>query len=70
MFQQNPFTERTLRLNFDLQPGAGATYRLSHYTMWQGGFRWHHLSNAQIRGRAHNFGYDGPMLYIKLMRSF
>ena len=70
VYQQHPFTDRTLRFNFDLQPGGGATYRFSHNTLVQGGFRWHHLSNAQVRGRAHNFGYDGPMLYIGLTKPF
>ena len=70
VYQQHPFTERTLRFNFDLQPGGGATYQFSHGTLVQGGFRWHHLSNAQVRGRAHNFGYDGPMLYVGMTRSF
>jgi len=70
VFHQYPLADHTLRFNFDLQPGGGAAYRLSDGTVVQGGFRWHHLSNAQIRGRAHNFGYDGPTLYLKMMRSF
>ena len=68
--QQNPLTPDTLRFNFDLQPGVGATYRLNNTLLYQGGLRWHHLSNAQVRGRAHNFGYDGPMLYFGLAQSF
>ena len=47
-----------------------ATYRLSHDTSLQGGLRWHHLCNAQVRGRRHNYGYDGPLLYLGLTRSF
>ena len=70
VFQQHPLAVDTLRFNFDLQPGGGATYRLRDHTMVQSGFRWHHLSNAQVRGRVHNFGYDGPMLYLKLRKSF
>ncbi len=70
VFQQHPLTPDSLRFNFDLQPGAGATYRLSPATILLGGFSWHHLSNAQIRGRAHNFGYDGPTLYLELMKAF
>ncbi len=68
--QQYPLTEHSLRFNFDLQPGGGATYRLTEHTLCQGGVRWHHLSNARIRGKAHNFGYDGPMLFLQVMRSF
>ena len=70
VYQQYPLTPPTLRFNFDLQPGLGATYRLSNTTMCRGGFRWHHLSNSQVRGRAHNFGYDGPLLYLGLLQSF
>ena len=70
VYQQHPFTDRTLRFNFDLQSGGGATYRFNHTMMVQGGFRWHHLSNCQVRGRAHNFGYDGPMVYLGMMESF
>lgn len=68
--QQYPLTEHSLRFNFDLQPGGGATYQLTEHTLCQGGVRWHHLSNARIRGKAHNFGYDGPMLFLQVMRSF
>ncbi len=70
LFQQHPLTEQSLRFNFDLQPGVGATCCLSKNTVFQGGFRWHHLSNARIHGKVHNFGYDGPLLYLELMRSF
>lgn len=70
VLQQHPLTPQTLRFNFDLQPGGGATYYLGNDTLVHGGFRWHHLSNAQVRGRARNFGYDGPMFYFELMRSF
>ena len=70
VLQQHPLAVNTLRFNFDLQPGGGATYRLDERTMLQGGFCWHHLSNAQVRGRAHNFGYDGPTLYLGLERAF
>ena len=70
VLQQHPLAVNTLRFNFDLQPGAGATYRLNDDTMIQGGFGWHHLSNCQVRGRRHNFGYDGPTLRIGLTRSF
>ena len=70
VYQQHPFTDRTLRFNFDLQPGGGATYRFSQNALVRGGLRWQHLSNAQVRGRAHNFGYDGPMLYLGMMETF
>lgn len=67
---QNPLTKQSLRFNFDLQPGLGAMYHIDRNTMLQSGFRWHHLSNARIRGKARNLGYDGPMAYLGLMKSF
>lgn len=70
VFQQQPITEQSLRFNFDLQSGGGVTYRLGQKTIIQSGFRWHHLSNARIRGKEHNLGYDGPMAYIGVLRSF
>ena len=70
VWQTQPLTEESLRFNFDLEPGSGATYRLNERTLVQGGFRWHHLSNARVRGQAHNFGYDGPMLYVELLKAF
>ena len=70
VWQTEPLTEQSLRFNFDLQPGTGATYRLNERTLVQGGFRWHHLSNARVRGKDHNLGYDGPMLYVELLKTF
>lgn len=70
VLQQNPLTEQSLRFNFALQPGCGATYQLSRHTILHGGFRWHHLSNARVHGKSHNFGYDGPILYLELSRPF
>ena len=70
VYQQHPITPETLRFNFDLQPGIGATYRVNDAMLLLGGFRWHHLSNSQVRGRRHNFGYDGPMLYLGLTKPF
>lgn len=70
LLQTQPLTEESLRFNFDLQPGTGASYRLNDRTLVQGGFRWHHLSNARVRGKAHNFGYDAPLVYVELMKAF
>ncbi|MBI2884951.1 MAG: acyloxyacyl hydrolase [Candidatus Omnitrophica bacterium] len=70
VYQELPLSQDSLRFNFNLQPGGGATYRLSDTTLFQGGFRWYHLSNAGVRGKAHNLGYDGPMLYLGMLRSF
>ncbi|MBI5411176.1 MAG: acyloxyacyl hydrolase [Nitrospirae bacterium] len=70
VYQQHSITPASLRFNFDLQGGGGATYRISHNTLLGGGVRAHHLSNARVRGRNHNMGYDGTMLYLELMRAF
>lgn len=67
---RHPLTLNSLRFNFDLQPGGGLTYRFNEDTMFETGFRWHHLSNARIRGKERNLGYDGPMVYIGLKKSF
>lgn len=70
LFQQHPLTRESLRFNFDLKAGLGATLRLDDRTSLIGGLRWHHLSNARVRGRSRNLGYDGPMLSIGLLRTF
>lgn len=64
VYHEHALTEDSLRFNFDLQPGAGVTYRVNADSLLRGGLRWHHLSNARVRGKEHNLGYDGPMLYL------
>jgi hypothetical protein len=70
IFHENPLTEDSLRFNFDVQAGLGATLQLSDQMHLQSGVRWHHLSNARIRGKEENLGYDGPMLYFGVMKAF
>lgn len=70
VYQRHPITPASLRFNFDLQGGGGVTYRVSRNAMLAGGIRAHHLSNARVRGRNHNMGYDAAMLYLELMKSF
>jgi hypothetical protein len=70
VFHEEALTPDSLRFNFDLQLGVGATYRLSNQSMLLGGLRSFHLSNARIQGRDNNLGYDAPFIYIGLMRSF
>lgn len=69
-FYQYPVKEGTLKFNFDLQPGVGATFRITENAHVRGGMRWHHLSNARIGGSSRNYGYDGVMFYFGMMRSF
>lgn len=61
---EEPMTDASLRFNFDLQAGVGGGYALGGGTLVRGGVRWHHLSNARIRGKPRNLGYDGPLLYL------
>jgi hypothetical protein len=70
VFHEEALTPESLRVNFDVQLGVGATYRLSKQTLVLGGLRLFHLSNARIQGKDNNLGYDAPMIYIGLMRSF
>ena len=70
VWHQHSLTPESLRFNFDIQAGVGATYRLHEQLMLKGGLRWHHLSNARVRGKSHNLGYDGPMLYLGTLRPF
>ena len=70
MFQQHPISQDSLKFNFDVQAGGGESYRLSQAAMALAGFRWHHLSNAGIHGKARNLGYDGPMLYVEFQHAF
>ncbi len=70
VFHQNPLTPNSLHFNFDLQAGLGATLQVEDATHLKAGLRWHHLSNARIRGTSRNLGYDAPIFYVGLMRSF
>ena len=46
------------------------SYRLEDDLLMVGGVRLQHLSNARLRGKTHNFGYDGTALSLGLMQSF
>ncbi len=70
VIHQNPLTPNSLRFNFDLKAGLGATFQLDGDTHLKAGLGWHHLSNARVRGRSRNLGYDAPIVYLGLMRSF
>ncbi len=60
--------------SFSLMPrvGAGITYRLfdDSTTRLIAGLRWHHISNARIRGEANNPARDAPGLYMGLLFDF
>jgi hypothetical protein len=60
--------------SFNLMPrvGAGITYKLfdNSSTRLITGLRWHHISNARIRGEARNPARDAPGLYVGLLFDF
>jgi len=60
--------------SFNLMPrlGAGVTWQISEdsSTRLITGLRWHHISNARIKGEEDNPARDGPGLYVGLMYSF
>lgn len=67
---EHPLTPNSLHFNFDVEGGVGATRRVTDTVLLMGGMRWHHLSNARVRGESRNLGYDAPMLYGGLMRRY
>ena len=69
------YTRDTLRdpgthFNFTVQAGLGATYRATDRLHPMIGYRWFHISNARIRGKERNVGFDSPMFYIGAMSPF
>lgn len=60
--------------DFNLMPrlGAGVTWRMfdDSPTRLVTGLRWHHISNARIKGEQDNPARDGPGLYAGLMYEF
>ena len=70
VFHQHPITEESLHFNFDVQAGVGATWRIKRDMLLDAGVRWHHLSNARVKGKDQNLGYDGPMGYIGVVIPF
>lgn len=70
IFHEHAWTEESLHFNFDLQAGVGATRRVSPNLILKTEFGWHHLSNARVRGKGRNVGYDGLLLSVGLMRPF
>lgn len=51
-------------VNFMPRIGFGATYALCEDWRLVGGVRWHHISNARIRGDTRNPSRDGVMAYL------
>lgn len=70
VLHEHSLTAQSLRFNFDLEGGAGVTRRLGATTHLAGGLRWQHLSNARVRGKSRNLGYDAPQAYLGVLRHF
>lgn len=69
------YTSDTLRdpgthFNFTIQSGTGATYDVADRLTGIVGVRWFHISNARIRGKNRNVGFDSPMFYLGVMTPF
>jgi hypothetical protein len=69
------YTRDTLRdpgthFNFTVQAGLGASYRATDRLHPMIGYRWFHISNARIRGKDRNVGFDSPMFYVGVMSPF
>lgn len=67
MYSRKTLREPGTQFNFTVQGGMGATYKLTDRLHSMGGIRWFHISNARIRGKNRNVGFDSPMFYIGLM---
>lgn len=70
VLHEHALTPQSLRFNFDLEGGVGVTRRVGAGLHLNGGLRWHHLSNARVRGKSRNLGYDAPLGYVGLLRNF
>jgi hypothetical protein len=57
-------------LNFTPQLGIGFTYAFNDESQLMAGVRWQHISNADVKGRENNPGYDGAMFYLGMMFPF
>lgn len=57
--------------NFLPRAGVGFTYQLTDSGVrFQGGVRWHHISNARINGDSNNPSRDGVMVFAGIMLPF
>lgn len=57
--------ETGTNFNFTPQAGIGGTLSIGgDGARLMGGLRWHHISNARIKGEDHNPGRDSVMLYV------
>ncbi len=64
------FPANGTQLNFTPQAGIGSLIDLDDNMYMMVGARWHHVSNARMKGIDQNPGYDGAMIYAGLMFRF
>jgi hypothetical protein len=70
LYSDHDFPEDGTHLNFTLQGGLGATFRLADDVHLFGGVRHLHISNARLRGEDENPSFDGPGAYVGLLFRF
>ncbi|CAA9419950.1 MAG: hypothetical protein AVDCRST_MAG64-2815 [uncultured Phycisphaerae bacterium] len=70
LYSHRDFPEDGTHLNFTLQGGLGATFRLADDVHLFGGVRHLHISNARLRGEDENPSFDGPGAYVGLLFRF
>ncbi len=70
IYSDNTLREPGTHFNFTVQGGAGTTYQFVNGHAAMLGIRWFHISNARIRGKERNVGFDSPMFYVGLMTLF
>lgn len=66
-YSDRAFPAGGTHINFTLQAGFGATYRLNEDTHLMGGAKWFHISNARRNGRDRNPHTDGIAFYLGVM---
>jgi len=71
LFSTDDVPQGGTSFNFTPRVGGGFTYRIGDdQTRLQVGLRWHHISNARIRGDSDNPARDAVMLYAGIMVPF
>ena len=70
LYSHRDFPEDGTHLNFTLQGGLGATFRLRDNVHLVGGVRHLHISNARLRGEDENPSFDGPGASVGLLFRF
>lgn len=70
IYSDERISESGTHFNFTSQAGIGGTYRLTDRLIPMGGLRWFHISNARIKSKERNVGFDSPQFYAGIMIPF